>query len=272
MKLRSLLYAASAVAIGASAATSTALADDDTPPGLQALETFRNGRGRPNPVQNRFFLKQKRFELSPQVGFVPNNPFARRITFGLGLGYHFNEQLSVQGNFSFAPDLGERDIKSLTDVLLVRATDDDFRQPLDKVTLSAAFGVQYAPFYGKINLLGEAVLNFDFYAFLGLGLVVQTEYAALENPNATSTADFIILEKGATEVRPAPVIALGGDFFLTQSVALRLDGRFTLFPDDKPVYDESNPPPGGQRLVTQFRASAGISVFFPRMKPRLYDF
>lgn len=271
MNLRNLLYAAQAAALVTCAWSGTALADEDAPPGIQALENFRTGRVDRNPVQNRFFLKGKRFELSPQIGFVPNNPFARRFTLGLGLGYHFNEQLSVQGIFSFAPDLGARDVKSLTDVLLQRATDIDFRQPLDKVSLSAAFGVQYAPFYGKINLIGETVLNFDFYAFLGLGLVVQTEYAALENPNATTSADFVVLEKGATEVRPAPVVALGGDFFVTNSIAVRIDGRFTLYPDDKPVYDEANPPTG-LRLVTLFTASAGVSVFLPRMKPRLYDF
>jgi len=271
MNLRNLPHAACAAALWVAASGQVALADESAPPGIQALEQFRSGKIQRNPVQNRFFLKGKRFELSPQFGFVPNNPFARRFTVGVGLGYHFNEQLSVQGIFSFAPDLGERDVKSLTDVLLQRATDDDFRQPLDKVSLSAAFGVQYSPFYGKINLIGETVLNFDFYAFLGLGLVVQTEYAALENPNATTVADFVVLEKGATEVRPAPVIAIGGNFFLTGAVALKLDGRFTLYPDDKPVYDEANPPEG-MRLVTLFTASAGISVFLPRMKPRLYDF
>jgi outer membrane beta-barrel protein len=256
-----------------------ARAEDETPPGLQALDEFRNGRNMRNPVLNRFFLKGKRFELSPQFGIVPNNPFARRITVGLGLGYHFNEQLSVQGLFSFAPDLGTRDVKPLTAELLRLASDDSFEQPLDKVSLSAAFGVQYAPFYGKINVLGETVASFDFYGFLGLGFVLQQEYYATENPNFTGTIDpadpstrsAVNLTKGDLQIRPAPVVGVGGNFFLTSAVALKLDGRFTLYVDDKPVYDRDNPPEG-LRVVPLFNANVGVSVFVPRMKPRLYDF
>ena len=78
------------------------------------------------------------------MGLVPNNPFVRRFTVALGFGYHFSETLSLQGNFAYAPDLGKRDVKSLAPILLKRATDPDFRQPIDKVTLSASFGVQWA--------------------------------------------------------------------------------------------------------------------------------
>ncbi len=257
------------LALGATAQVHAA--EDEEAPGVAALEEFRNGTKERNPVLNRFFLKSKRFELAPMLGVVPNNPFARRFTASLGFGYHFTEQLALGGMFSFAPDLGDRDVKSLTDILLQRATEDDFRQPVDKVTLSAALGLSWAPIYGKINLLGETVVNFDFYAFVGIGFAVQTEYAAVENPNATTVQDFIILEKGATEFRVAPTIAFGGNFFITQTIALRIDGRFALVPDDKPVYDTANPPEG-LRLLTLFTASAGLSFFFPKMKPRLYDF
>jgi outer membrane beta-barrel protein len=245
--------------------------DEEKPPGVTALEAFRAGAPRTNPVVNRFFLKAKRFEITPTVGLVPNNPFARRFTVNLGFGYHFTESLAIAGNFSFAPDLKERDLKGLTDVLLERASDDDFAQPVDKVTLSAALGVQWAPFYGKINLLGETVVNFDFYGFLGVGMVVQNEYTATENPDATTVSDFVILSEPNSEVRFAPTLAVGANFFVTQTIAIRLDGRFALFPDDKPVYDPSDPPTG-MRLVTMFTASAGVSIFIPKMKPRLYDF
>lgn len=268
MNLKSTLLLAS---LTASALPAGAQAEEDSPPGLEALDRMRDGSSRRNPVKNRFFLKSKRFEVTPMFGIVPNNPFARRFTVSLGFGYHFTEQLSVQGMFSFAPDLGDRDLKGLTDVLLQRATDEDFQQPLDKVSLSAAFGVSWSPFYGKINILGETVVNFDFYLFGGLGMVVQTEYLATENPEATTVSEFVQLERGANEVRVAPTIGLGGNFFVTQSIAIRLDGRFALYPDDKPVYDVDNPPEGF-RLVSMFTASAGVSIFFPKMKPRLYDF
>lgn len=248
--------------------------DSEMPPGLEALEAFRHGRPRMNPVQNRFFLKGRRFEISPMVGTAPNNPFASRFNISLGFGYHFSEVLALAGMFSFAPDLGKNDVKPLAPILLQRATSDDFQQPLDKVTFSGALGVEWAPVYGKINILGEVIANFDFYGFLGLGMVVQQEYAAVKNPNyvdGAPTTEYFDLVKGPSEVRVAPTIGVGGHFFITQLVALRLDGRFLLYPDDKPQYDP-NTPVEGMRLVTLFNASVGVSFFIPKMKPRLYDF
>ncbi len=271
MSLNKLLLVAS---LGvASAAPAWAADSDDTPPGVEALKGFREGLPPQNPVQNRFFLKAKRFELAPEVGLVPNNPFVRRFTVALGFGYHFTETLSLQGNFAYAPDLGKRDVKTLAPILLKRATDPNFRQPIDKVTLSASFGVQWAPIYGKINILGETVVNFDFYGYLGLGLVVQNRYATIENPNPqdSTTLQFFNLEKDKTAVHVAPNIGLGGDFFITHALALKLDGRFAIFPDDKPQYDVAVAPEG-QRVVSQFTASVGLAIFFPKMKPRLYDF
>ena len=237
-------------------ASVAAYADDEQPPGLQALDELRNGRNDRDPVRNRFFLKGKRFELAPSLGIVPNNPFARRFTVGAELGYHFSEQLAVFGVFSFAPDLGQRDVKSLTDVLLQRADDDAFAQPFDKVTLGAAFGVQYAP-------------------ILGVGLVTQTEFLATKNPEYDpanpAESNFSDLSKGATQVHPSFIPGLGLNFFLTQSISLKLDGRFQIYLDDKPTYDTANPPTG-IRAGPLFNASVGIGIYLPRMKPRLSDF
>src|SRR5690606_11358490 len=63
--------------------------DERKPPGIEALEELREGRKPPSPVQNRFFLKAKRFEITPMVGSSPNNPFASRFSVSLALAYHF---------------------------------------------------------------------------------------------------------------------------------------------------------------------------------------
>lgn len=246
----------------------------DTPPGVEALEQFRNPDKRRNPVLNRFFLKSRRFEITPLVGTVPNNSFASRFTVALNLGYHLSEKLSVQANFAFAPDLGKRDVKTLVPILLQQSSDNGFEQPLEKSTLTGSIGVGYSPIYGKINILGETVLNFDFYGFLGLGLAVQNEYYATRSANfdsAQTVDETFDLTRTATEVRAAPTIAVGANFFLSQLVALRLDGRMAIVIDDKPAYDRDAPPPG-LRAVTQFNLSAGIAIFVPKMKPRITDF
>ena len=243
-----------------------------------ALEDFRGKKQRPHALENRFFAKKNRFELAPAVGYVPNNPFASRYVASLGFGYHFSEELAVSGQFSYSPDLAEDDLKGLTTVLVDRAynaagSDQDFQQPLDKVTISAVFGVTWAPLYGKINLLGETVVNFDFYAFAGLGMFSKANYNAVYDvENAIpEEGDIISLEDCGFEVKFGPSIASGTILFITQSVALMLDGRLNLFVDNQPQY-QAGEPPEGQRLVNRFVASIGVSVFVPRMKPRLYNF
>jgi outer membrane beta-barrel protein len=270
MNLTKTLLLAS-MSVGAATNAALAAEEEEEAPGKKALEQFRYGYSERNPVLNRYFLKAKRFELTPLIGIVPNNPFARRFTVSLGFGYHFSEQLAISGMFSFAPDLGNRDVKSLTNVLLQRATDDEFRQPLDKITLSAALGVNWAPLYGKINLLGEIVVNFDFHIFLGVGFAIQNEYAAVEDTTTGAALGAITLENGDTEFRAAPTVGLGANFFITQTVALQLDGRIAIIPDDRPVYDETEQP-DGLRAITPFTASVGVAFFFPKMKPRLFDF
>lgn len=265
--------------LGVLAAVSPSDAEAAESPGLEAISDFREGKDTRQAVANRFFLKQQRFEISPMIGYVPNNPFARRIVGGLGLGYHLTETLSAQAVVGFSPDAGEGDLKGLTGVLLDRAyaADQDnaqsFQQPLDKVQLQASFGVAWAPVYGKINLVGETVLNFDFYGAAGIGMVSKQNYAAVYDTAATPdqqlAGDIVLLQTLDSEVKVAPSIGVGANFFLNQFMAFKIDARSSFYVDNKPQYDPDIPQPE-QRLYNNFVASGGLAFFFPKMKPRLY--
>ncbi|NCG17922.1 MAG: hypothetical protein GWP91_02785, partial [Rhodobacterales bacterium] len=63
-----------------------AFAADEPSPGLEAIDEFRADQSARNAVENRFFSKSERFEISPTIGYVPNNPFAVRYTGGAILG------------------------------------------------------------------------------------------------------------------------------------------------------------------------------------------
>ena len=77
----------------------------------QALKELREGRQEYDKVQNRFFLKEGRFELAPILGYVPNNPMVRRYTGGILGAYHFSETLSAEGAFIYSPDRDTADLK-----------------------------------------------------------------------------------------------------------------------------------------------------------------
>lgn len=248
-------------------------------PGLDAIEEFQKGRAAHKAVENRFFLKEKRFELAPMFGYVPNNPYARRYTGGVALSYHFNETVAAQGQVFYSPDLGEGDVKGLVGVLLQRAfnsssdAENEFQQPLDKVTIGANFGVAWAPFYGKINLVGETVLNMDFYVYGGAGIVVKDNYFATFDEAGAAVGDPVILNAApqANEVKVGPYIGLGQNYFLNRLMSFKLDFRSAIWVDNKPQYDP-DVPVTEQRVYNNVILSGGLAFFLPNMKPRLYDF
>lgn len=244
-----------------------------------ALKELRDGRKPYDKVQNRFFLKENRFELAPILGTVPNNPMVTRFTGGLLGAYHFSETFAVEGAFIYSPDLGVNDLKSLVDTLVLIASsgaeDDEasFQQPVDKVTLGASFAARWSPIYGKINLIGEQVLNFDFYGIGGLGLLTVEKFAAVLNDEFGNNPDASpsLLQERETLPVVAANVGLGINFFVSQSVAIKLDARSYLYVDDVPQYDVDNQV-DEQRLYNTFITSAGVSIFFPKMQPRLMDF
>lgn len=256
-------------------------------PGLDAVEAYKNGhRARP-PVTNRFFLKSGRLEIAPMFGYVPNNQFARRFVGAADVGFHFSESWSAHVLVQYAPDLGENDLKDLAGLLLRQAETQNpcngpnppadcgstqFTQPLDKVVLGAAVGVAWAPVYGKINLVGETVLNFDFYVFVGAGMVSKNTYSATFEENPQNPADVINLGQPVANVGIGPYIGIGQNYFVNQMMAIKLDLRTALYLDEGPDYDVTDGQNPGLRLYNNLVAGVGVSLFFPKMKPRLYNF
>jgi len=258
-------------------ASSQALADT---PAEEALSVHRGEVTKKNAIQNRFFLKGSRFEVSPIFGYVPNNPMVRRYTGGLIVGYHFSEQLSASAQLLYSPDLGENDLKGLTNTLVIiahgGASDVEFQQPVDKMMLGAVFNVMWAPVYGKINLVGELVLNFDLYGTLGLGMITVRKHYARYDADAVideGDAPVSLTDASSAEVKVAiPLsIGMGTNIFITQSIALKLDARSLFYVDSVPQYDPNNPE-DGSRIYNNFLATAGVAIFFPKMDARITQF
>ncbi|MBN2799031.1 MAG: outer membrane beta-barrel domain-containing protein [Deltaproteobacteria bacterium] len=238
-------------------------------PGIDALKAYKSGEIQQEVVMNRFFLKAERFEVAPQFGYVPNNPFAQRFVGGVVLGYHLSETFGAEAQLSYSPDMGEADLKGLTSMLVYIAGDSasEFQQPLDKVTLAAAFAGRWAPLYGKINLIGETVVNFDVYGVGGLAMLSKVDYYATYG----GPEDIVVLNSRGNSVKIGAQAGIGMNFFINQSVALKLDARFNIYPDTIPAYDP-NEQPTEQRLYNNFVTTAGVAFFFPKMKQRLYNF
>jgi outer membrane beta-barrel protein len=227
-------------------------------------------------VQNRFFLKANRFEIDPVIGYVPNNPFVKRYLGGVMVAYHLSEAFAAEGALFYSPDLGQNDLKGLTSTLVEIAhqgnQSSSFQQPIEKMTLGATFAGRWAPVYGKINVLGERVLNFDFYGTGGIGLLSIAEYYATYNDSAAEGESIVALSSPVNKYKVPVNIGIGFDFFLNQTIALKIDARNYLYVDQQPDYDPSDETVLGSRLYNTFIASVGIGIFVPKMKQRLTDF
>ncbi|MBN1335246.1 MAG: outer membrane beta-barrel domain-containing protein [Deltaproteobacteria bacterium] len=263
--------AASVLVLGL--ASGSAIAES---PAQEAVRQLSAEKTEKNVVQNRFFLKEARFEVSPVLGYVPNNPFSRRFLGGLLVGYHLSESFAAEGAILYSPDLGRDDLKGLTGTLVTIAHQGDpdvqFQQPIDKMILGATFAARWAPVYGKINLLGESVLNFDLYGTGGIGLLSIAEYYATYNQETAEAGDPVQLSAPQSKVKVPVNLGIGLDFFASQSVAIKIDARTYLYVDRQPDYNPDANNVLSKRLYNTFIASAGVSVFMPRMKSRIVDF
>ena len=251
--------------------SNTAIAE---PAAAEAAAELETGRLPADVVQNRFFLKTSRFELSPVLGYVPNNPMVKRYVGGVLFGFHLSESFAAEGALLYSPDLGTNDLKGLTITLVdIAHTGDaqgDFQQPLDKMVLGASFAGRWAPVYGKINLLGEAVANFDLYGVGGVGMLSMANcYARYD---ATSEI-HVALEECEAVPQITGNLGVGLNFFLNQSMALKLEGRSYLYVDTKPDYaPDDGQTPDESRLYNNFIASVGLSFFLPKMQARFSDY
>ena len=181
-------------------------------------------------------------EATPILGYVPNNPMVKRYVGGLLGAYHFSETFAAEGAFLYAPDLGQSDLKGLTHTLVDIAKVEDesgsqtFQQPLDKMVMGATFAARWAPFYGKINLIGETVLNFDMYGVAGLGMLSLQSYYAKYDKNIPQPP-YTLLEPLEKKVVLTPNFGLGLNFFINQTMSLKLDGRSYFYVGKKAQYD-----------------------------------
>ena len=247
-------------------------------PADNAIEIFRNGPERKDVVQNRFFLKTGRFELAPMGGLVPNNPMVKRYLGGLQLAYHFSETFAAGGQILYSPDLGVNDLKGLTTTLVQIAsganTGVDFQQPVDKLILGATFSAQWAPVYGKINILGETVLNFDLYGEAGIGmLAIQKAYAQYDAAAGAESGLPVGIASDGNAVRVPLSLGAGLNIFLNQGMSLKLDARSLMYVDKAPDYTRGDGvAPEESRLYSAFAVTTGLGFYFPKMKPRLSDF
>ena len=151
-------------------------------------------------LQPKTFLKLGRFEITPHVGGVTNDPFIRRILFGANVGYHASEIFEVELMGGFSPNLGASDQKSVTKQILLA---NQVSPEISRMEAYALVNANISPIYGKAATFGRNSIIFDFYGTFGTGIVYTVD--DLEVTQQTDDERAL-----ATERQVHPAISFGG--------------------------------------------------------------
>lgn len=137
------------------------------PLGAGAADSGESLADRIPAVTHRKMSKRKRVEGAVGLGTMLNDPFYSYGMLEAGVGYHFTESLGLRfwGTYLGAKPAYPRVVVGGLSKLPV------FNRPL----LDAVVELEWAPFYGRLSLLGGAFISFDGYLLAGAGLTADVD-------------------------------------------------------------------------------------------------
>jgi outer membrane beta-barrel protein len=112
-------------------------------------------------VQNRLFTKRHKMELGLTLGTVYGDPFLTDTPVGLSVGYHFSELFSTHLQFT------KTFVNPSSALTTLQQTGTTANTNEPKFFLDGE--ARASLLYGKVSLLGQAILYFDAYVSAGLG-------------------------------------------------------------------------------------------------------
>lgn len=115
-------------------------------------------------VQNRLYPKKQRFELGLGFGNLSGDPFLSVLRYGVSLGYHFNEFISLHGMYW---GMSVKPSSALTELENQSGYTANTNNPQNFIGGEARASI----LYGKLSLVGSAILYFDSFFSLGAGLM-----------------------------------------------------------------------------------------------------
>jgi len=211
----------------------------------------RERRLRPIKVlQPKEFLKIGRYEVTPHLGFVTNDPFVNRYLVGAEFVYHATEIFGVGLSATYSPDFGNADYKSVTRQLI---DENQVSPDISKINYFGSINTQFSPIYGKVAVGARGIVMFDVFGVFGLGLVhTSDDLEALQG-----TDDPLAL---ATANQLHPTSNFGGGIRATfgPNIAVKLEGRSMVYIE---TVNSTT-----LEMKNNFMLLGAVSFFFPGME------
>ncbi len=202
-------------------------------------------------IQRKTFSKKGRWEASPHIAFVANDPFLKRYIVGAGINYNLTEIFAIELSLDFSPDLGESDYKAVTSQLI---NENSVSPDISRLTYFGSASMLFSPIYGKVAVTGGNIINFDIYTAFGMGMTATQE--CLECLDAADDPGPTIATRD--QVHPTTNFGAGARVIFNENLAVRLEGRSMIYIEtvNSTQLEMKN------NLIIQ----GAVSMFFPAMK------
>lgn len=215
--------------------------DVEVPADELATETVYPVFDQAKSIKNRNVQTTSRIDVGIFGGLALTEPIANTTKVGLALNYHFNEYHSLGGFFVSNSSGLSKDAEGLRE-----SNDLDFtRAPQPKTSFMLDYN--YKPFYGKMSITKNGVINTTIYGSASLGMI-QYQHKSY----------------------PAIALGIGERFYFTNRLSLKTDLRLfahnapSPFLRDKmkiseaaPSYDEFN-----ERITYTTNLEVGLNFLF----------
>jgi outer membrane beta-barrel protein len=184
----------------------------------QKLDSYWSVERNLPSLQKRLYERENRLSVGLFAGMLSSEPFYWYVPVGLRASYYFTNSLGIEleGSFTDMPGVLNHNT-ALSDYLETqRPTDFNATKKEDRFLWRANAMVVWHPLYGKFAFLQRKLSHFDFNLAAGLGVV------SVERPDE-------LRESVSSAIEPEVVFGGGVQFFATQELVIRLDGRFYVY-------------------------------------------
>ncbi len=188
-------------------------------------------------VRNRLFNVEGRFEAGANVGLSMLSRLVDHYNLNVSAGYNFMDSLAVElrvgyaisGHTGLADDIAKKFfVQSKTAIPTASDLSD-----LWEMKFNAVIGLRWQPIYGKLGLMAELPVHFQFYVWLGGGVamldrtsvVICNQEGLVKNPETGKNENQCVAYLKDSKVSPLVSIAAGFRFFLTNNHVVRLEVR-----------------------------------------------
>lgn len=165
------------------------------------LPVFEGGT---TAVKSRRVVTKQKIEVGPMAGMIFTEPFFSPMAYGVHAGYHMNEFHSFAINAFMRNDDISDDARQADQDLGALAKINFEAVPVPKYLVTLDY--QMTPYYGKISMSKDTVMNLALYVFGGAGATdLGGEITWLAN------------------------LGVGSNLFITRNIGIRLDMKFLLY-------------------------------------------